>query len=178
MVYMTAFDEDKKTIMEDMTKTITSEFMNYASLMDLYDEVDEVEDMVGYLSENNEVWNRYSDMIIESIDEFVSHRLDGWGLLSVAVENCSRDMNDIAEDVLDDMYDMVDNEYGSDDLKPSKVIPRWAYITLREEVGIRDIFKELCEQEDEIISGITTLQAVMRGRSIRWRYPLFAMYSE
>jgi len=36
----------------------------------------------------------------------------------------------------------------------------------------------LCEQEDEMISGITTVQAVMRGRSIRWRYPLFAMYSE
>ena len=172
---MNAFDEDRKTIMEDMTKTITSKFMDYAE--HISDDID-LEDMVGCLSENNEVWNSYSDIITESVDEFVSHRLNCWDLLSVAVENCSRDMEDIAEDILDDMYDMIDNEYGSDDLKPSQVIPRWAYMTLREEVGITDIFKELFEKEDEIISGITTLQAVMRGRSIRWRYPLFAMNSE
>jgi len=175
MVWMTAFDEDKKTIMDDMTKTITSKFMDYVE--HISDDID-LEDMVGYLSENDEVWNRYSDKIIENVDEFVSHNFKGWDLLSTAVDNCYRHMDEIVEDILDDMYQIIVDEYGSDNLKPSQVIPRWAYCTLREEVGISDIFKELFEKEGEIISGITTLQAVMRGRCIRWRYPLFAIYSE
>ena len=177
-LYMTDFQEDKNTIMKDMTRTLTSKFMDYASGRCVFGDIDEVEDMVGYLAEDNEVWDHYSDMIRECIDDFVHYRLNCWDLLSVAVDNCSREMNDIAEDILDDMYDLVDDEYGSDDLKPSKVIPRWAYCILREEVGISDIFKELFEKEDEIISGITSLQAIMRGRSIRWRYPLFAMMQE
>ena len=99
MFSMTAYENDKKSIINEMEKTLKKEFMDYASMVEDID----VEDMVGYLNEEDEVYDRYGDMIRENIDEFITYRFKGWDLLTTAVENCSRGMDDIAESIMDDM---------------------------------------------------------------------------
>ena len=168
---MTAFENDKKYIINEMEKTLKKEFMDYDSMNDDID----VEDMVAFLNDDDEVNDRYGDMIRENIDEFITYKFKGWDLLTTAVENCSRGMDDIAESIMDDMYDVIDNEYGSDDLKPSMVIPRWGYLILNDYVCVSEIFEECFEKEGEIKAGVVAFQSLWRGYDCRWKNPFMLL---
>jgi hypothetical protein len=170
---MTAYENDKKSIIKEMEETLFIEFMDYALNALEYD-ID-VEDMVAFLNEEDEVYERYGDMIRENIDEFITYRFKGWDLLTTAVENCSRGMDDIAESIMDDMYDVIDNESGSDDLKPSKIIPRWSYEILTDSVCVTDIFVECFEKEGEIKAGVVAFQSLWRGYDCRWKNPFMLL---
>ena len=172
MFSMTAYENDKKYIINEMEKTLKKDFMDYASHMS--DDID-VEDMVAFLNEEDEVYERYGDMIREHIDEFITYKFKGWDLLTTAVENCSRGMDDIAESIMDDMYDVIDNEYGSDDLKPSMIIPRWGYAILNDYVCVSEIFEECFEKDGEIKAGVVAFQSLWRGYDCRWKNPFMLL---
>ena len=171
---MTAYENDKKSIIKEMEETLKKDFMDYASINDDIT----VEDMVGFLNDDDEVNDRFSDMIREQIDEFIVNEFNGFEMLQTAVDNWSRNMTDIkcfTEDIMDYMYDELVYEYGSDGLKPSMIIPRWSYEILVDYVLCSDIFVECFEKEGEIKAGVVAFQSLWRGYDCRWKNPFMLL---
>ena len=168
---MTAFENDKKSIINEMEETLKKEFMDYARMNDDID----VEDMVAFLNDDDEVYDRYGDMIRENIDEFITYKFKGWDLLTNIVENIVENISDMTGTIMDDMYDVIDNEYGSDGLKPSMVIPRWGYMILNEYVCVSEIFEECFKKDGEIKAGVVAFQSLWRGYDCRWKNPFMLL---
>ena len=160
---MTTFENNKMTIIHEMEKTIKTKFMAYASPL-MRDEIT-VEDMVAFLNDDDDVIDKYADIIKSQIDNFITYEYKGFEMMTTAVKNHSDD--DYNEDIMDHMYDEIYDEYISEDLKPSMIIPRWGVAILEDYVGINDIFEECFDNECEIKRGVESFQILWRSYASR-----------
>lgn len=170
---MTAFETDKMSIIHEMEKTIKDEFMT-RSLNAIKNDID-VEDMVAFLNGDDELYERFDEIIRELIDEFLVYIFKGFEMMSTACNNNSCDIDEFAEDIMDYMYDEIDNIYGCDDVKPSMIISRWGYIILQDYVCVTEVFEECFERDNEIKGGIEVFQSLWRGYDCRWKNPFMLL---
>ena len=180
---MTTFESVKKEIMVDMEKTLKKEFMD----MNNYGEISwmlTVEEKVAFLNDDDDVYESYGELIKDDIDEYCTIHVDGCQLyksiksvnkLSTFEDCCPDKIIKMTQSIMDDMYDEIDNEYGSDDLKPSMIIPRWSYEILTDYVCVTDIFEECFEKEGEIKAGVVAFQSLWRGYDCRWKNPFMLL---
>ena len=125
-----------------------------------------VEDMVAFLNDDDDVIDKYADIIERQIDNFITYEYQGFEEMTTAIKNHNYGMPK-NEDIMDYMYDEIYEEYISEDLKPSMIIPRWGAAILEDYVGINDIFVECFDNECEIKRGVESFQILWRSYASR-----------
>ena len=160
---MSVFENNKMTIIHEIEKTLKTKFMDYEG--PFMEGMITVEDMVAFLNDDDDVIDKYADIIKKQIDNFITYEYQGFEEMTTAVKNHSDD--DYNEDIMDYMYDEIYDEYISEDLKPSMIIPRWGAAILEDYVGINDIFVECFDNECEIKRGVESFQILWRSYASR-----------
>ena len=170
---MNDFETYKMSIIHEMEETIKKEFMD-CSLSGIQDDIDVV-DMVAYLNDDDEVSERYGEILREHIDEFITYHFmrygEGFDMMMTACNNSDSCDSSFPEAIMDYMYDAID----VDGVRPSQIIPRWGYNILDDSVRIDDIFKECFERADKINAGIKAFQSLWRGYDCRWKNPFMLL---
>ena len=161
---MSTFENDKMTIIHEMEKTLKTKFMDCEG--PFMEGMITVEDMVAFLNDDDDVIDKYADIIERQIDNFITYEYQGFEEMTTAIKNHNYGMPK-NEDIMDYMYDEIYEEYISEDLKPSMIIPRWGAAILEDYVGINDIFEECFDNECEIKRGVESFQILWRSYASR-----------